>query len=315
VIRNGLRFFLVGLSPQGVITAVILLFLCGASHGDGLAVGMAPVQPGPPISRIIQYGFTVQNKKNYLVTEAEFWTYAPVKLTSTQRCITLEVSHPYQLIVDDLGNQILHFRFKNFPPHAVKTINVTAVIEVSDTAIQALFNNSNQYLKPENYVESNDPEMCQLAKSLKAQTIRQTAENIFRWVADNVRYEGYLKDNRGALYAFKNRRGDCTEYMFLFTALCRANNIPARGIGGYVCKENGILEPSSYHNWAEFYEGGAWRTGDPQKRIFIKNSSHYIAMRIIATPSNNPMGESHRFRVSGDEIEAKMITSRGFEGI
>jgi hypothetical protein len=75
------------------------------------------------------------------------------------------------------------------------------------------------------------------------------------------------------------------------------------------------LEPESYHNWTEFYEEGAWRIGDPQKNIFMRNSSHYIAMRIIGESPKNPMGEFSRFRWGGDGVEVKMVTSRDSKGI
>ena len=112
--------------------------------------------------------------------------------------------------------------------------------------------------------------------------------------------------DRGALYALKYKKGDCTEYMHLFAALCRVNNIPARGIGGYICRGNCILKPSGYHNWAEFYDAGTWYSVDPQNKVFMKNSSDYIAMRIIGDTTGNPMGTYHRFRFKGEGLAVRM---------
>lgn len=70
------------------------------------------------ITRQIKYGFTLQNIANRLLKLAEFWTYASAKQTSTQKCIHVEASHPLKLILDDWGNQILRFTFKNLPPYA-----------------------------------------------------------------------------------------------------------------------------------------------------------------------------------------------------
>jgi hypothetical protein len=279
---------------------------------DGEAI---PLDPGYPINRDIQYGFMLRNKTNHLLREAEFWTYAPVRLTSTQRCLNLEVSHPYQLIVDDLGNQVLYLRFENLPPYAVKPVTIGVRLGLSDIPNQIRIDDIQPFLRSEKYIESDHPELQQFAKKFESPKPRETAEKAFRWVADNIRNAGYLKDSRGALYAFRNKRGDCTEYMCLFAALCRANRIPARGIGGYVCSESSALEPSSYHNWTEFHEEGAWRMGDPQKNIFMRNSSHYIAMRIIGESPKNPMGEFSRFRWAGDGVEVKMVTSRDSKGI
>ena len=274
---------------------------------EGLIAETTSPEPAYPIFREIQYGFTLQNKSTCLLKEAEFWTYAPVKLNSTQRCIKLEVSHPYQLIMDDLGNQILYFRFANLPPHAFEIITVKASLGLSDRPNPVLNGDLQPFLRPEKNIESDHPELLQMARKFESARPLETTEKIFRWVADNISYAGYLRDSRGALYALRNRRGDCTEYMSLFAALCRANKIPARGIGGYVCSESSILKPGSYHNWAEFYEAGAWRIGDPQKRVFMKRPSDYVAMRIIGESPKNPMGEFNRFRSSGAGLEVKMM--------
>ncbi len=277
---------------------------------DRVLGGTVPVEPGYPILKDIQYGFTLRNKTNQIIKEAEFWAYAPVKLTSTQKCLKIEASDPYQLIVDDLGNQILYFQFENLPPYAVRPITIRTSLGFSDTPHPISINDIHPFLRPEKYIESDHPELRQFARKFESTTSRETAKNIFRWVANNISYAGYLRDSRGAIYALRNRRGDCTEYMCLFAALCRANRIPARGIGGYVSQESVILEPSWYHNWAEFHEEGAWRIGDPQRNIFMQNSSHYIAMRIIGESPKCPMGEFSRFRSSGEGLEVEMATPR-----
>jgi transglutaminase-like putative cysteine protease len=274
---------------------------------EGLNAGTISPEPSYPIFREVQYGFTIQNKTSDILKGGEFWTYGPVKLNSTQRCNKLEVSHPYQIIRDDLGNQILYFQFANLPPHGIEIIIIKASLGVSDMPNPLAINDARPFLTPEKYIESDHPELQQMARKFASANPRETTEKIFRWVADNISYAGYLRDSRGALYALRNRRGDCTEYMSLFAALCRANKIPARGIGGYVCREDSILKPDSYHNWAEFYEAGAWRIGDPQKRVFRERASDYIAMRIIGESSKNPMGEFNRFRSSGIGLEVKMM--------
>lgn len=90
--------------------------------------------------------------------------------------------------------------------------------------------------------------------------------------------------------------------------------IPARGMSGYVCRENGILEPEAYHNWAEFYDGGVWKIADPQRRVFAQEASQYVAMRIIGSSSNNPMGTFHRYRCSIDQVEVTMTSQSNHQG-
>jgi hypothetical protein len=299
------------LSMKKKKVSLCLILLCLYSALFGKEVDSTDIRHGltdlsSSVHRQIQYSFTLQNKTNRLLNKAEFWTYAPVKETSSQRCVKLEVSQPYELILDNLGNQILYFRFDNLPPYASKIITITADLVITDNLTLSSLQDKPLFLQAEKYIESNAPEISSFSVQLKESKPLRTAENIFQWVANNIKYSGYTKDDHGALYALRNRQGDCTEYMYLFVALCRANDIPARGIGGYIFSGDPILNPSSYHNWAEFYDDAAWRIADPQKKVFMQNSSHYIAMKIIGDSARNPMGESHRFRFIGDGLEVKM---------
>jgi hypothetical protein len=290
------RFYVLAASLFFIVIGMIII---------GILKFHAP-QPTYPVSRHIQYAFTLQNRTNRAIKNAEFWTYAPVKQTATQRCTRFESSHPHQLIMDDLGNQILHFTFNDFPPYANKIITINAYLSVSDAANPIAVPDFKIFLRPEKYIECDDACLCSAAQKLKASKTLKTTETIFHWVANNLRYTGYIKNDRGALYALKTKEGDCTEFMHLFVALCRANKIPARCIGGYVRRENATLKPADYHNWAEFYQDGAWRIADPQNRVFMKNQADYIATRIIEYSPDDAIPQFNRFRVKGNGLKVRM---------
>jgi transglutaminase-like putative cysteine protease len=248
----------------------------------------------------------LQNKTNRLVKKSEFWTYAPVEQTATQKCTNIESTHPYKLIKDDLGNQILHFTFDNLPPYATKVIRIKTDLLLADSPNPLRDLNVKGFLQAGKYIESDSPELIRLAEALKTKEPAGTAAKLFNWVSTQVKYSGYLRGDRGALYALRNKKGDCTEFMYLFAALCRANDIPARGVGGYLCNGNSVLKPSEYHNWVEFYDRGLWRIADPQRKVLMEDTSDYMAMRIIDESPENPMGNYHRFRFSGDGLKVKM---------
>jgi len=149
-------------------------------------------------------------------------------------------------------------------------------------------------------------EIRNTAAKLKGTGPVDTARRIYDWIGSNVEYVGYTSDDRGALYAVKNRRGDCTEFMYLFVALARANGIPARGVGGYVVDRDTVLEPHEYHNWAEFYLDGVWHVADPQRSKFMDDETNYIAMRIIGGDSDRTPGKFHRFWCSSDSVTVRM---------
>ncbi|MCJ7547638.1 MAG: transglutaminase-like domain-containing protein [Deltaproteobacteria bacterium] len=246
--------------------------------------------------RPIHYSFTITNTGSTVAKEVHFWTYAPIGQSS------LQISAPYQLITDDLGNQILHFTFNNIPPYAARIISIEAGINPAGRDNQ----DTKRYLIAEPFCEADDPAIRALAKELRGSTARQTVENIYKWVSANVRYAGYLKNPRGALYALKHKEGDCTEYMYLFVALCRADKIPARGIGGYLANGNPVLKPDAYHNWAECYIDGAWQLIDPQKKVFMPEPARYIALHIIGDAPKNPIAGPYKFAYKGEGIQIEM---------
>lgn len=271
-----------------------------------LTTRLWPPDPGFPINRQIQYSFTLQNVSNQTLKKAEFWAHAPVRQTAYQKCEHLNVSHPYELLTDAHGNQSLYFKLPDMPPFATVIISVKASLALSDTPNRLPGIHPTDYLNPEPFCESTAPEIVRHAASFGSSKSTAVEESFFNWVASNIHYAGYVRNERGALYALTNRQGDCTEFMYLFAALCRARAIPARTIGGYLCRGNKVLTPGEYHNWVEFFDGRLWRLADPQRKIWLKESSHYIAMRVIGEAPHDPMAGFHRFRFAGEGLKVKM---------
>lgn len=293
-------------SSCSIVWALVFMFFSHCSPCFGLNTpGAVDLKPGG-ISKHIQYSFTLHNRSGQTIDHADFWTYAPLTNTSAQAVTKLEASHPFERIVDELGNQILHFRLKQFPPFATQIIRIKANL-VFDKNKEKLTNDSRKiFLGSEEHTESRHPKIVKQAKQLRGATGMKTVTNIFYWVDGHIEYAGYAEQRKGALSALETTQGDCTEFMDLFVALTRANDIPARGIAGYVIQENGILTPLDFHNWAEFFAGDSWQIADPQKKAFMENQSDYVAMRIIGPSSNNPMGEFNRFKFEGNGLMVTM---------
>lgn len=265
-----------------------------------------PVNCLRTIPKQVKYSYTLQNTSNKSLKDIRFWVYGPVGQTAWQLSREILPSFPCKITEDPLGNQLLEFTFEQFPPFGTKIISITANLLMSETPCPVPANGVSGFLAPEKNIESDHPEIMKQAALLKGETVLKTSENIFFWVSRHISYEGYVNQDRGALYAFTNKKGDCTEYMALFVALCRANGIPARGIAGYICPESCRLKKSGLHNWAEFYDGKYWRTVDPQNTIFDKNSNNYIAIRIIGGQDSEPMRGANRFCIQDPNIKVEM---------
>ena len=114
---------------------------------------------------------------------------------------------------------------------------------------------------------------------------------------------------QGAYYALTKGEGDGTEYMDLFAALCRSLEIPARCVGGYICKESQLLKPSEYHNWSDMYLSGIWEPVDPMNGKYRENRADYVAMRIFGRSEGETaqtVESFDRLRFTGDGLEVKM---------
>ncbi|MFP4573345.1 MAG: transglutaminase-like domain-containing protein [Desulfobacterales bacterium] len=285
-----------------IFVAAILIFVSIWIAGRILQQG-----PVPETSRQIRYSFTLRNTTDRLAENVSLWVYAPLEKTSHQTCRAIETSHPYSFTKDCYGNQVLYFPLENIAPFASEIITVKADLGIPEKPVKAdCPDGCAGFMQAEIFVESDHPDIKARAAALKKPGRMETAGAIHKWVAGHIEYSGYIKRQRGALYALTNAKGDCTEYMDLFAALCRAAEVPCRRVGGYICDKNTVLKPSGYHNWAEIYVNGKWCVADPQNRVFMKKDSEYIAMHIIGHQCENLMKNHGRFRVEAKGIKAKM---------
>ncbi len=297
-----------------IATLSVILLLCAATawlvlnrHNNEMEELPPPVYP---LSRHVQYSFTLHNRTNHTQEHIRFNIRAPVKQTASQLATKLSCSHAYDLTTDSLGNRVIHLSFDRLPPYATRIVKVRASLAFSKTPNRLPETNMKIFLEPQPYCESQHRDIRQLAANLKKKDAAETAAEIYRWICTHVKYSGYLKHPRGACYALRKGKGDCTEFMYLFAALCRANGIPSRCIGGYVCKKDSVLHPGGYHNWAEFYMDGRWWVADPQNGIFKKHGDWYLVLKIIGSPSPDNLTTDKKdfelFYIDARKIDIKM---------
>jgi len=105
------------------------------------------------------------------------------------------------------------------------------------------------YLISEQYMESDDEMIKAQALKLKKKDDLETVKNIYKFVGKHIKYNGYNPKDVGAKQALIDKKGDCTEYVDLFVALCRACSIPARHILGYISGPVNVPQ----HSWAEVF--------------------------------------------------------------
>lgn len=116
------------------------------------------------------------------------------------------------------------------------------------------------FLLPSRYCQSD--ELVERAWLLFAGTQPgwPRAQAISNWVHNNVLF-GYPfgRPNKTAVDVFREGTGVCRDFAHLFVALCRAMNIPARYVSGYLsdigAKSDGA---GDFCAWAEVFLEGRW---------------------------------------------------------
>ncbi|WP_234447908.1 transglutaminase-like domain-containing protein [Viridibacillus soli] len=113
-------------------------------------------------------------------------------------------------------------------------------------------------------------ETTRLAKEITYQqkNDNEKAHAIFHYIVDNYRYI-YPPSSRGVNSFLEVKEGDCGEFSFLFTALCRALKIPARSVVG-----SWAYGKMNAHVWNEFFiEDKGWISVDTSMAYLQKKRS------------------------------------------
>ena len=120
------------------------------------------------------------------------------------------------------------------------------------------------FLLSSRYCQSD--QLSQLALSIvgNAQPNYGQVATIRTWIHQNIRYvSGSSDSSTSALETANTRRGVCRDFAHLGIALCRARNVPARMVVGFLYQ----LQPMDLHAWFEAYIGGRWFTFDATEAV------------------------------------------------
>jgi len=153
----------------------------------------------------------------------------------------------------------------------------SSIVENYDTSSEIY----KKYTEPEELIECNNPEIVSLAHNLTddADDWHEKAMKLHNFVYRHMSYEAQ-DEERGALWALENAVGDCSEYSYLFVALCRAAGIPARIKAGFAFHQaSETLEDG--HMWSEYYlENYGWTPVDITWRLFDQiDDKHFSSIQ------------------------------------
>jgi transglutaminase-like putative cysteine protease len=113
------------------------------------------------------------------------------------------------------------------------------------------------------FIDPYDPNITAIAETVCANAETNNsfllAKTLFAWLKENIQYQTHPNDGglRPAAVTLYNKVGDCDDLSFLYVSLCRAIDIPARFIRGYLLTsyDNGTVIATA-HEWVEVFVGG-----------------------------------------------------------
>ncbi len=199
------------------------------------------------------------------------------------------------------SNTIAEFQLDNLNNEAVDIeLAGIAKIRTYDYKTASLINkkpetekNLDKYLKPEPLIESDAGIIKSAAKKIKGKTQEEVVNNIYEFVVKNIKYS-LIPGNLGAKKALELRKGKCSEYSALMTALCRAKKIPARIIVGQIARDK-----DTKHNWVEvYYDKYGWIAYDPTE-----------LSTVITTYNQNGDIIKTENRIDSQTVHSKFIAS------
>ena len=236
-------------------------------------------QPVKMASKHLRYVIELKNLSNQSITSPEVALFVPLN-TASQKLDKFSVNHAFKLSEEN-GINLSHVAFESIAPFANKHIAVDATVSIyPTTVIQPGITD----LSDGELLQLNDSRITALSAELKQQITspQAYASNISQWLLENIQYSGYIQEDRGAIYAISQRKGDCTEYMFLMMALLRANNIPTKAWAGfYMTNDKSIVKAKDYHNWVEYHDGEQWQVLDPLNGVHELSRGQYIKFKAI----------------------------------
>jgi len=201
--------------------------------------------------------------RTYKTSELFLRVNVPKSIPKRQKITGIEYSQEPYMVFCKNGNDYANFYFKNPPETISIEINIKGELYDYDLFVALQDQNDlltapadiNEYLKPERMIEVNDPAIQETAAGIGGDSRIQIVENIYYYVIKHMEPDTGREKSSGALQALKTGKGMCLDCCDLFVALCRAKNIPARIVSGYLIDY--IKRPM--HAWVEVYfENMGW---------------------------------------------------------
>jgi transglutaminase-like putative cysteine protease len=185
---------------------------------------------------------------------------------------------PREIVTDQWGQRIAHFVVRDLPAGKFATVTLRGRLQMFDVQHQVLPHQVARldaipgeirrlYLQDGAKYLIGDP-VIQRAVKEAVQGEKNPywiARKIYRYVHGKMFYK-LAGGWNVAPKVLQRGSGSCSEYSFVFIAMCRAAGLPARYVGSVVLRKDDASYDDVFHRWVEVYLPGAgWLPVDPSR--------------------------------------------------
>lgn len=204
----------------------------------------------------------------------------------------------------------------------VPDVNDNSNLRIDKTLIDTAPIDVLRYTIPSRYCESDKLAEFALQQFGQYSDKTEQAQAVCDWVHHRIEYRFGSGDQQlSACDVLDRGYGVCRDFAHLNVALCRALDIPARYVAGYVPRLAGCKYPDDsdigidFHAYAEIWLGGHWHTFDARHNRPLRGRVKVAhGMDAADTPIAAFYGavDSVTFRVWADEVESVSSAFKAF---
>jgi Transglutaminase-like superfamily len=180
------------------------------------------------------------------------------------------------IITDKWGQKTAHWHVENMAANTINEIKIKSEIKTYDVRYFVFpdkvgtIEDIPKEIKLK-YLENNDKYQYDdpiIQKAVKKSVGNEKnpywiARNIFNYLIDNMYYEMVGGWNTAPTVLGRGN-GSCSEYSFVYIAMCRAAGLPARYVGSIVNRNDEASMDDVFHRWVEVYlPNYGWIPVDP----------------------------------------------------
>ncbi len=233
---------------------------------------------------------TAKERKARIIFTQQVKNFGPGLVTSADLHIAIPVNRdnqeisgmpafnmvPDDFVTDRWGQKTAHFHFENLKPGETKTVEMTTDAKLREVRYYVFPEKvgsldqipgeiSSKYLEDDEKFQVTNPVIRDAVEAAvgNEKNPYRIMRNIFDYIIAHMEYEMTGGWNTAPTVLARGT-GSCSEYTFVFIAMCRAAGIPARYAGSVVMRGEEASMDDVFHRWAEVYlPGYGWIPVDP----------------------------------------------------